>query len=80
MSKTVNAFAVEDVKTKTMYTVSFSWGDRYNPTHDGVHSVSMTVEAPNKIEALSRAANLIAPLQLPEPDRFDASKKECKCD
>ena len=69
-----------DVKTKTIYTVSFSWGDRYDNKEVGVHSISLNVEADNKIDALSKAQEVVSPLYLPEPDRFDATKKECSCD
>lgn len=77
MSK--SAFVSEEKSTRTVYSVSFSWGDRYDSKQDGVNQVNINVEASNKIDALSKAADIIACLHLPEPDRFDASKKECAC-
>ena len=63
--------------TVPMYTVSFEWREYYEKG-EGINSISVNVRAENNFQALIVAWDLIKPLALPEPSKFNAQRKE-KC-
>lgn len=61
-------------KTPT-YDVSFEWRDHYDKG-EGINSITMRVEAESNFKALDAAWELLKPLNLPEPKKFNASRRD----
>jgi len=64
----------KETEKTPVYTVSFEWREYYEKGN-GINSISLNVRAETNFKALGIALNMLAALNLPEPTKFNATKK-----